>query len=430
MAKGQERLQPPYYGCSDNFIRDSQNKEAKNEILRLEENFPQWEYDFKFEYENQDKEQFWNLDEETDSIKRLFKYKVNVDGFDCDGSLLKSPSNVCNLSREIYRKLWGWEDKNQRGAITRYGRCPHFSTTLYFGPDTMNSYMTVFNRLNILLEENGLYSKENKEIVRKKSEKKVIRRNYALYYFKLLIDGVDENVSWGKINVADWKKYAQYTHALGNFVLVPAYFNPYRVRETDDYWDQSLYLLKNKKEKWSYRNRNVYKEDILEDESWNKSSFVKYINYFYLWDYIVCSKDSRDCIVKSLWSNEFQNKNYYFDNDADLPSKNLTEQGEIDMFLENCLWVIPRRGAFMTLMLKIEQVLNPMNASPEKFSRLRKEVFAQGEKLYENYDEAIKAIMKSRTLTQKDREKVKEMLDDKGQLLIFDLCGIKVESVK
>lgn len=385
MTKGQNCSQKPYYGSLDNFMKNKKNIEDGVEILALKENFLPWEYDFKLEYENVEEKNFWNLCEEEDTIKRFFKYKINDTSFDCD---------MCKLSREIYRKLWGWEDISQKSTIMRYGCCPDLSSVISFGPDTMNSYLTVFNRLNALLEEDGLRSEKSKEIVREIRGK--IRCDSALYYYTLLIDRADKKVSWSSIlkdkkKMTMWKKYAAYTHTLGNFTLVPAGFNTDRNRLFGDFWDLSLAYLRSK----------AY------DSVWTGDSlFVKYINFFFLWDY-VDNKNINNYYVKSLLSNGFKEKEYKFaDGHSGVCYDGflMPTEREIYCFLDNCLWAIRRRGIFMIAMLRIALGINADESKSEccaiseqdwEVSEIYKEIMKKvflTNNLYSGYEEVIKKI--------------------------------------
>ena len=88
------------------------------------------------------------------SLEKMKNYKNAAnDGFDCDGSL---GSNCCVLIREIYRLLWEWEDIDPRGSLKRYAHtCLHDGVLM--GPETMNSFMTTYNRaVQCGIEDNDL----------------------------------------------------------------------------------------------------------------------------------------------------------------------------------------------------------------------------------------------------------------------------------
>lgn len=345
MTKEQKCKQKPYYGSLDNFMKNKKNIESEIKILELKENFLPWEFDFKLEYRNFGKTEnkFWNLDEEGNYIKRFFKYKIDNNSFECDGIGNGAEKYLCKLSREIYRKLWDWNDEYEDAQIRlkcekkvkQYGVCPSLGYkisghTLDFGPDTMNSFVTVFNRFNRLVE-NGLYSEQNKKIVwdKLKEINKSTRRGSALYYYTLLVDGEDENKPWENITQDDremWNQYARYTHTLGNFVLVPKYFNNYRKSIVSDYWVSSLCLLKDKDDNkmWTTRWGNV---------KWKKEFYSKYINTFFLWEYV----DSENISL------------------SEFPDNTLIEARR---FVERTIKLIKRRGCFMVAMLRIALGIN------------------------------------------------------------------------
>lgn len=75
-----------------------------------------------------------------DALEKMLAYKSSNDGFDTDGSLGK---DTCSLIRELYRDLWGWQDKNN-DELTRYG-LSYFKDSQLMGPETMNSFATTHN---------------------------------------------------------------------------------------------------------------------------------------------------------------------------------------------------------------------------------------------------------------------------------------------
>ena len=144
--------------------------------------------------------------------------------------------------------------------------------------------------------------------------------------------------------------YLDLYHSLGNFVLVPAYFNPYRASAVDDFWDQSLCLLDSKNEKWLSNNNEVV---------WDKKLFVRYINYFFLWDYT----ESYKPVVLSKYSNH----------------------KELEIFLEKTCEKIVRRSKFMLTMLKINEI------NPNFYAELVDVIF-NTDTQYKNYLDVIKKI--------------------------------------
>lgn len=161
--------------------------------------------------------------------------RVNV--FDCDNS-----NRTCRFMEDVYQILWGWKPTNSSGCFfTRFKDAGTKKWMSYeFGGDTMNSFQTTYNRF--------------------------------------------ENV---KNKSAELEKFAWNCGKIGNFVLVPAGFNRYRYSYTLDYWDSSLKLLKGKNEsdEWNSNGRKVI---------WDSQYFNRYINTFFLWDYVQ-KKDDGEC---------------------------------------------------------------------------------------------------------------------------------------
>ena len=203
---------------------------------------------------------------------------------DCDGTLESNENDTCMLTREIYRTLWGWKDTNS-GKINRYGVSAIDSFGMV-GPETMNSAQTIVN----MIIKASFEKCTDKSIISLKNGR--ISANFMLELF---------SNEYSKKNLEEWldeirglSSYLDCYHTLGNFVLVPAYFNPYRASVVDDFWDQSLCLLANKNTKWISNNNEII---------WDKNSFVRYINYFFLWDYTESYKPVILSKIKVLVSN-------------------------------------------------------------------------------------------------------------------------------
>lgn len=152
-------------------------------------------------------------------ILRIMRYKsYQVHGkFDCDGN------KNCDLSFEIYNKLWQWEKYNKDST---FGKIKDSEFICDFGGDTINSFITSY----------------------KKSKSDLKGRDDEMF-----------------------RNFAILTHTIGNFTLVPAGFNFYRGGKNTycDYWDLSLMHLK----------KEGYKDFKSDD-------FKKYIDTFFLWDYV------------------------------------------------------------------------------------------------------------------------------------------------
>jgi hypothetical protein len=267
---------------------------------------------------------------------------------DPDGTLGTNKSDTCMLSRELYRKLWGWEDSvkdYEKDNLRRYGFVT-FDKFGMLGPDTMNSAQTTVNRVVEICED---------EKIKELKNGKKISINFILELYsnedskKALIDCLD--------SVGELKKFLDFYHTLGNFVLVPAYFNVYRNLKVKDYWDKSLILLK---QLWDKDLRGLY---------------IRYVNYFFLWDY-----------------NEGYNPKRVSD---------FQRATDMENFLETTCRNIRRRGNFMVAMLKIQKI------NPNYYLQLVENIF-NTENKYQNYEEVIEAIKNQSCYSNK---KVKDIID-------------------
>lgn len=275
--------------------------------------------------------------------------------FDCDGSGAGiKQGQLCMLSRNIYRALWGWEDiektefENKEYKINeRYGKCGIIELD-NVGPDTMNSANTLLNSIvRDIVKDNP-------------NMKKVLRGRCSISYtLELFKNKQISDLFIEKINsVSDLKDYLDEYHKMGNFVLVPAYFNNYRAARVKDYWIETLTCLKEKQkhDKWIYKNRNV-SHNIL----WDANNFILYINYFFLWD--------------------------YFDGNGNLVDYTILRKNNVSEYMRKIVNHIKKRSIFMTLMLEIYYKLGE-----DEYENLRSEIFENRERIYKNYDEVIEQL--------------------------------------
>lgn len=221
--------------------------------------------------------------------------------FDCDSS-----NGTNALMNEIYDLLWR--------KIEEW-RAP-LGAPQKFGGDTMNSFATTFNAL-----------------MQKRS-------------FKESIEAYRASTSMDEKFLETLERYATYTGCLGNFTLVPKGYNRHRGCSSTlrDYWDLSLNDLR--------RNKN--EADWLENSD---ISFGRYINTFFLWDYV-----DEAYHVRPLFSGHelLLNPKAWV-----LPRR--YEQRQVDEFAEfmsNVNIRIKRRGKFMVAMLKIA------SESPEDWRKI------------------------------------------------------------
>lgn len=322
---------------------------AYNSIEKFLEN--PWEYNFEFECGD---EEYANLD----ALERYFVYKITPGNTVYDGvnSFIDKHSQLLNiydadgsgkcfypLIHSIYEKLWGWE----RNEVT-FGTIGSWESEVLWGSDTMNSVQTVLNSLAKQLAD------DINDLPTKKGH---FSFNYIMECWLLNNEFKDRLNQQQK-----FKDYINAYHTLGNFVIVPAGFNGFRGTNKSlcDYWDLSL----------DYLQKNEY-GDFNPD-----SHFTKYINFFFLWDYV-------------------ENKNDKYTVKEISPR----DKNDITQFFTKSVKFINRRGKFMTAMLML----------PEKdYKTLQSEIFAKNN-VYNGFGEVISRI--GNIITLKDEDPVKKILN-------------------
>lgn len=196
-----------------------------------------------------------------DTNDKYVVYKVLTENpckFDADNSL-----GTCRLMGEVYRKLWvATIEYSNFMAIKSF--VDEDGKIVLFGGDVYNSLQT-----SIGLSKNEyirLYVKEPAKL---------------------------------KQILANLKDVMKVSHVLGNFGLVPAYYNAYRGTNAviKDYLDRSLIELKdngfNSLDELIKNNRSQEKKRDLETFTNKKKSqyrdfvpadYIKYVNMMFLWD--------------------------------------------------------------------------------------------------------------------------------------------------
>lgn len=199
-------------------------------------------------------------------------------------------------------------------------------------------------------------------------------------------------------------KLCRECHQLGNFVLVPAYFNQWRGRNKliKDQMDLSLYRLSN----------------LEEFRGWSKSSFTKYINMFFLWDYVEPNDDKKEYLVKDMKTGSIEIVKINDEN--------------VDQYIANANKYIKRRGLFMAAILKIAvefKDIDVMVKDEEKvewkewdvsdiYKYIVKNVFLT-EETYSDYGDVIAAISNTinDVIGDEDKKKIFDILDKAGELI-------------
>lgn len=298
---------------NDKYYNDMKN-DMKDECAEIKEEIKELEREAAH-----DPILLWYIYEKIDENKKKVKL------FDCD-----SWNGSNDLMDEIYDRLWRNKmDKSLRDK---------------FGGDTMNSFATTFNAFSgeesyektfcaykkdiksIESEENkeGEENKENKE--NKEREEKKKKKEKKKFYDAL-------------------RKYAKLTGCLGNFVLVPKGFSGYRgpAGTIRDYWDLSLHELRCDRSGQGWL-------DLVD------MPFNKYINLFFLWDYVSGQKNEGYRAWPLFKSHEaiLTREKMVLPRKAGPPKEDRKRAFyDFSEFTKNANRCILRRGAFMSAMLRI-----------------------------------------------------------------------------
>lgn len=146
-------------------------------------------------------------------------------------------------------------------------------------------------------------------------------------------------------------------HQLGNFVLVPAYYNRYKGgRQIQDQMDVALeHLLKgNIKEGFigqtslqSSKSKTITKEEkekVANEKfyRWDKEHFSQYINMFFLWDYVK-PESEKTYFVKDMKSEEVKR----------VTNNTQVNKDNVEQYITNANLYIEKRSIFMAAMLAI-----------------------------------------------------------------------------
>ena len=241
---------------------------------------------------------------------------------DCDGSDGKNA-----LILNIYKELWNFEK-----GYYAFGEISTPGFKGEFGGDTMNSLQTTFNFvMKKMLEkpENSIMSQYRKN-------------NYSFMDCLQIYCTFPEKLTSELHKECEFIQFINLYHTIGNMVLVPRRFNSGRYARTFDFWDSSLVWLK--------KDGFFYGKSLMFD----KQNFIKYINYFYLWDYVDCINNKY--IIKPLFDSH---KNIESGSIGDsILWTSISTQQDLKQFLHNSCQNIKKRGIFMTLLLRLKSSEN------------------------------------------------------------------------
>lgn len=345
------------YNTVENFLKD------KNPIM----------YNFEYEFGMP------NFKNGQTSIDRFSAYRKLSGNPHADGS-----NSKCLLAMKIYHKLWNYNADEP--GYGNFRKIVFFDTL--FGGDTMNSGATIMGKKQFYAENE-------------------------------------------KVNL---EKYISVCHTIGNFTLVPAYFNSERGGQ--DYFDVGLMKLMQadwnivnrmakhvQKKKMTTKKLKIFLRDLasefpklgkipevkvkdeMTENDWEEvgayiekgyrekyknlykdfscKNFTKYINLFFLWDYVDCEKGVRPKAISP---------------------RNESEK-EISGFLLKAYNFIIRRSCFMVAMLRIATGTNISKEEREcecrwkewPVSGIYKEIVDKvflADKIYPHYQEVIDEIEK------------------------------------
>lgn len=333
---------------------------------------------------------YWFTTDETfASFYEMWKeWKADKNGMDPDDSDCESNPFL----RAVYYLLWGkkielgeetgvngQEPAEEKTCIYKNGfsgfRTSYLFPEMVWGGDTMNTLLSYKKTIDSLLEK-------------------------------------DRHI-FSEVNTLSRR-----CHQLGNFVLVPAYFNGWRGFNSSiqDRMDLSLSVLNRieneQDEKNSFCFKTEFRKRIKKNTDsnweiarktfagWRKSKFTNYINLFFLWDYVK-PKNETEYSVKDMTKGV---------------SEESTEDEQIDQireenagqYIANANTYIKRRGIFMAAMLEIavefKDIKTDMPDHKEEWKEKRgdwnvsdiykcivKKVFLT-DKTYSDYDKVIDAI--------------------------------------
>ena len=294
------------------------------------------------------------------NAEKFCLHSLNIYGDipDCDGSDGRNA-----LTLDVYKKLWNWEKGYYSSGVIS---TPNFQGE--FGGDTMNSMQTTFNALMGY----ALSKSENSNL------RQCQKNNYSFMDCLQIYCNYPKELLFELQKEPDFIRFADLYHTIGNMVLVPRRFNSGRYRKTFDFWDSSLVWLKN--DGFSYGNQLLF----------DKRNFTKYINYFYLWDYV--ESVNGEYRVKPLFNSHsnIENGNVY----NSLPWTNISNEQDLKQFLKNACENISKRGSFMSILMRLRSADNP------KLKEISDEYFniIQGDFLHnvhmDGYNDAVTILLR------------------------------------
>lgn len=263
-----------------------------------ENNIKPWEWDFKNCYSD-------DLNKES-KIRNVLKYK--------NGELV-TPTIFCTT-----KQVGSNADCDKEADFLYEMLLWNTSESNIIRGETMNSFLTTFTRA--IVKSSNRYQ-VYKEIGINSNE--FLNKQYPILYKN---DNYEKFDIIGK-NQDSFEKFAELTHTIGNFIVLPHWMNTGRYNFSKDYWDLTLLSL--------YEWFNAF---LTEDEPWNK-----FIKNYYLQPY-----------VNSNYQPEIFWENHSFRN------KELEDAEEFPIFLKKVNERIEERGKFI-----IKQICDKLNQKDFNF---------------------------------------------------------------
>jgi len=250
--------------------------------------FKPWLWDFKNCYTD-------SLPE--DNIAAFLQYKsgtfMNPNSF-CITQKSGRKADCDKEAIELYRVL-GWQ--NSTTAITR--------------GETMNSFLTTFK---CALEQSSDYDTQSDKLGIKPGKKLPFSNLYDEE--KKIKDQPYMAFDVVKSNLSAFRRFAELTHTIGNFTVLPHWMNTARYNFSKDYWDITLLSL----------------QEWLNPTAPTSKAWINFVEMFYLQPYV-----NKDYQTERFWENHgYGYKNLYPDK-QDFP-----------IFLKAVNERIEERGKYMT----------------------------------------------------------------------------------
>lgn len=346
--------------------------------------------------------------------------------------------NMEETLRYLYEKTKGIEENvSEKSAYEKWNDWK-YSSKKDIDPDDSN-----FNRPNKFMRVIyyilwGKRINEGEQYLNEKGQKIGIYENgWGNFRTSYIYDGCNAYL-WGgeTINtIASYKgkdlekllnPLCERSHQVGNFVLVPAYFNQWK-RSQNDRVDKALYELKNRTSGYNLfdgasnnlspsPSKGVFKDEkcakVQEKfADFDKKDFNSYINVFFLWDYVIVDKGNNEYKIKNMW----------VEGKEELKSDE--EKKDTVAYIKKASSFIQRRNIFIAAMLYIAIELEEDNTDDKwkewKVSKAYKiivqKIFQKNDKLFSSYEKVIEKIItviKKSEIKEDEKKEIQLILEE------------------